>query len=335
MTLTSRFHPINAILVPAFLVLLFVGLGCFGGFLSFLEVETGLTDSIFKTPIYGSLLLVAGAFGIIFHYLKILKKVRISDQGMQFQSLFKVEFIPWENVRKIELMGKTNGNGFVAPLEATILELKDGQKFELLASFYKNIGALRKSLEQVAESLENESSIEISPVSESPFTKRKVNVDLDRMTKHSGHHLLSFNGAIIYGWVSFSVYSIFLQSPNFPSLLGLVILTLLSGIVYGFLGHQLHYFYLGKDYLVVKNHVWPWVNQVYRIDNIKQVVFEVPYRRSFSLRIITDDYQSRLFPAGSLKKKNWKALLRQLQDLGLDIRNETSLEPPISSNSRI
>lgn len=333
MTLTSRFHPVHAFLVPVFLVALLASFGYFLWFFSILEVESGRADSIYKTPIYGSLISVAAVFGTIYHYLKILKKVRISDRGIHSQSLFKSEFIPWEKVRKIELLGKSNGNGFKAPLEATILELKDGKKFELLASFYKNIGALRKSLEQVAESLENEKPIKISPVEENPLANRKVNVDLDRMTKYSGNHLLSINGAMIYVWFSFSVYSIFWQNPYFPSLLSLSILILLSGFFYGFLGHQLHYFCLDKDHLVVKNHVWPWVHHVYRIDNIKQVVFEVPFRRSFSLRIITKDYQSRLFPAGSLRKKNWKALLNRLQDLGLDIRKESFLTSPNSSDS--
>ncbi|HSF56161.1 MAG TPA: hypothetical protein VLA71_20565, partial [Algoriphagus sp.] len=277
----------------------------------------------------------AMAVGTILHYIKILKKVRISNRGIKSQSLFKSEFIPWESVKKIELLGKTDGNGFVAPLEATILELKDGQKFELLASFYKNIGALRKSLEQVAESLGNESPIKISSVTERAIAAPVEYMDLNRMSKFSGNHFLSLNGAIIYGWVSFSVYSIFWQNPDFPSSLSLVILTLLSGFFYGFLGYQLHYFYLGKDYLVVKNHVWPWVYDVYRIDEIRQVVFEMPYRRSLSMRVITEDYQSRLYPAGSLRKNHWKTLLKQLQDLGIDIRNETLLEQPISSDSRI
>ena len=331
MTLTSRFHPLKAIFGP-FLFCLFLGtLGYFIGFLSFLDVESGKVDSIFKTPIYGSPLLFIAMIGTIVHYLKILKKVQISNQGIKAQSLFYSEFIPWDKVRKIELMGKSQR--FISPAEATILELRGGQKFELLASFYKNIGALRKSLEQVAESLENERPIEISPVEENPLANRKVNVDLDRMTKYSGNHLLSINGAMIYVWLSFSVYSIFWQNPYFPSLLSLSVLILLSGFFYGFLGHQLHYFRLDKDHLIVKNHVWPWVHHVYRIDNIKQVVFEVPFRRSFSLRIITKDYQSRLFPAGSLRKKNWKALLNRLQDLGLDIRNESFLTSPNSSDS--
>jgi hypothetical protein len=92
---------------------------------------------------------------------------------------------------------------------------------------------------------------------------------------------------------------------------------------------------LDKDYLVVKNHVWPWVHQVYRIKEIKQVVLEMPYRRSISLRIITQEYKSRLFPAGSLRKNHWKALLIQLQDLGLYIRNESTIESPIPSDSGV
>lgn len=333
MTLTSRFHPLKAILGP-FLFCLFLGtLGYFIGFLSFLDVESGKVDSIFKTPIYGSPLLFIAMIGTIVHYLKILKKVQISNQGIKAQSLFYSEFIPWDKVRKIELMGKSQR--FISPAEATILELRGGQKFELLASFYKNIGALRKSLEQVAESLENERPIEISPVTERPIAPTLEHLDLNRMPKFSGNHLLSWNGSFLYGCIAFTIYYLLTKNQEVNFELTLLFLTLFSGLFYGLLGNQLHYFYLDKNYLVVKNHVWPWVYQVYRINEIRQVVFEMPYKMSFSLRVITEDFQSKLYSAGSLRNKNWEALLKQLHDKRIDIRNETSLESPISTDSRI
>lgn len=333
MTITSRFHPIHAFFLPVFLVLLFGSLGYFIGFLSFLDVKIGKVDSIFKTPIYGSPILFIAMIGTIVHYLRILKKIQISEQGIRFLNLFNSEFTPWESVKKIELLGKSQL--FTSPAEATILELKDGRKMELLASLYKNIGSLRKSLEQVAESLENESPIEISPVTKRAIAAPVEYLDLNRMSKFSGNHLLSWNGAFLYSCIAFTIYYLLTKNQEVGYELTLLFLIPFSGLFYGLLGYQLHYFYLGKDYLVVKNHVWPWVHIVYRIDEIRQVVFEIPYRRSFSLRIITEEYQSRLFPAGSLRMNHWKALLKQLQDLGIDIRNECTIESPISSDSGI
>lgn len=92
-------------------------------------------------------------------------------------------------------------------------------------------------------------------------TKHKIRIlkvhpfglmDLNKMTKYSDNHFRSFNGILIYGWLLFSVYIVSISS-NLRAII--FVLTLMFGFIYGFLGLQLHYFYLDKNHLVVKNHV--------------------------------------------------------------------------------
>lgn len=317
MTLRSRFSKLNAIIAPAFTVLC---LGAMAGFIAFLSLEdlnSGKVDSIFKTPIYGSVLLVGALIGTGIHYLKILKTIRISNQGIRFRSLLKSEFVPWDRIAKIDLLGKSHK--LLSPAEATILNLDDGQKLEIVASLYENMAMLRTALGQIAAHLEAKEPFELEPIAEIPVLEPAGLVNVSKMTNYRGNHLLSFNGMVIYAWIAFSVYFLFATNPSFPFGVGLLFL---SGFFYGFLGSQLHYFCLDDHYLVVKNHIWPWINQAYRLDDIKQVVFETPFRRSTSLRVITQGYQSKLYPGGSLGSKTWKALLRDLQGLGVDTRNE-------------
>ncbi len=319
MTIQSRFHPVNSIIAPIILVIVLGGIGCGIGFISFLDVSNGKADSIFKTPIYGSVLLFAAMIGMVIHYLKIIKKIQIDNQGIKFTNLFRSEFIRWNDVQKIELTGKSQNMN--TPMETTNLILNTGKRIEILAPFYKNISTIRIALEQVLESLINREPIELKPIKEAPKVTFPGFVNYLEMNKYSGNHFLSFNGIMIYGMIAFSIYVLLiLDSPKY---LGSIAAFSMSGFFYGFMGYQLHYFYMDKNYLVVKNHVWPWVNHEYKIEDIKEVVFELPYKRSISLRVITKGYYSKLYPAGSLSNKTWKALKEEFKGLKVNIRDET------------
>ncbi len=161
MTIESRFHPVNSIIAPIILVIVLGGIGCGIGFISFLDVSSGKADSIFKTPIYGSVLLFATMIGMVIHYLKTFKKIQIDNQGIKFSSLFRSEFIQWIDVQKIEMTGKSQNRN--TPVETTNLILNTGKRIEILAPFYKNISTIRIALEQVLESLINREPIELKP----------------------------------------------------------------------------------------------------------------------------------------------------------------------------
>lgn len=323
MTIQSRFHPVNSIITPIILVIVFGGIGVGIGFISFLDVSNGKADSIFKTPIYGSVLLFAVMIGLVNHYLKTIKKIQIDNQGIKFTNLFRSEFIRWNDVQKIELTGKSQNMN--TPMETTNLILNNEQRIEILAPYYKNISTIRIALEQVLESLDNRGPIELKQIKETSKVESLGFVNYREMNKYSGNHFLSFNGIIIYGWIAFSIY--FLLTLDSTRYLGslLLVFSVSSGFFYSLLGYQLHYFYLDNNYLVVKNHVWPWVNHAYKIEDIKEVVFEIPYKRSISLRLITKGYQSKLYPGGSLRDKTWKAIKEEFKGLKVNIRDEAKM----------
>ncbi len=320
MTITSKFHPINAIIVPIILVIVFGGLSYLLAFILFLDVSNGKVDSIFKTPIYGSFLLVAAAIALVYHYLRTCKKIQLNNQGIKFSNRFGTEFIPWNEIKKIELIGRSRSRMIIA--ETTNLDLKSGKEIDIIASYYQNMPSLRMTLEQVHQFLTNNEPVELkqTPIPHKPESVWHLN--LSAMIKFSNNHFLSFNGILIYGMIAFFIY--FLLTFGSARNLGPLLLafSVIVGFFYSFLGHQLHYFYLDKNYLVVKNHVWPWVNYTYKIEDIKEVGFETPYRRSSSLRVITREYQSKLYPGGSLRKNTWEKLMKDFNDLKVNVTNE-------------
>lgn len=320
MTLTSKFHPVNAILFPILLVFILCALSWLIAFLSFLDLSNGKVDSILNTPIYGAIILQGTVVFLVYFYFKTLKKIQITNQGIKLSTLLSSEFIPWSEVEKIDLTGKSQI--MMTPLESTSISLKTGKKKDIIAAYYENMPNLRTTLEQASHFLTNNESVDLKSTTSHRKLISAPLLNFNEMKKYSGNHFLSFNGLMIYGWIGFLFFLTFKTGIDFNLGFGLVLFLASLLFFYGFFGYQLHYFYLDKKHLVIKNHVWPWRKFVYSLADIKEVVFEIPYRKSISLRVITKDYQSNLYPSGSLRQKTWKALKNDLRIKKIKVRNE-------------
>jgi hypothetical protein len=82
-------------------------------------------------------------------------------------------------------------------------------------------------------------------------------------------------------------------------------------------------FGVSDKYFIVRNPNLFWIKKIYRLDDIKEVVFEqqdsnMPY----SLRIISVDFESDLYMAGTLRNKKWRQLQENLEDKNINVRNE-------------
>ena len=80
---------------------------------------------------------------------------------------------------------------------------------------------------------------------------------------------------------------------------------------------QLYYFIIDNDKFVVKNQILIWTKKVYELNQIHEIELVDPsyYTRSaIALRVTDDKFKSKLYRAGSLSKKTWKALLTDLKE---------------------
>ena len=88
----------------------------------------------------------------------------------------------------------------------------------------------------------------------------------------------------------------------------------LFGLVWFFLNSFfMHYFQVSKNFLVVRNHNRIWKRKAYRINNIQEVVFETKQKWPNCLRVITKDFKTSLYPAGTLTDKTWLQLKDRLE----------------------
>jgi hypothetical protein len=155
---------VNPILNPVLIIILFATFGYFIAFLSFLDLNSGKIDSLFKTPIYGSLSLFGVLIWTVHHYIKI-KTIHISSKGIKLSNIFDAEFIQWSDIKKIELIGKSQLA--TSPMDANNLILKRGRQIGIVAFYYENVPTIRKTLEQVIECLDTQAPIKLNIKSES------------------------------------------------------------------------------------------------------------------------------------------------------------------------
>ena len=87
----------------------------------------------------------------------------------------------------------------------------------------------------------------------------------------------------------------------------------------------MNYFELSDTFLLVRNHNLIWRKRFYRLSDIKEIVFEQPEKMPVCLRIVTNDFESKQYPAGTLWNKDWRALKKILTEKNIPVRNEASI----------
>jgi hypothetical protein len=91
---------------------------------------------------------------------------------------------------------------------------------------------------------------------------------------------------------------------------------------------RLYYFGLSDDYLAIKLHNIFWFKKFYRLSDIREIVFETHPKMPVCLRVITNDFESKMYPASTIWSKKWMQLKEDLESKGIKVRNEcVSYEP--------
>ena len=319
MTLKSEFNPWNSFFVPLFFTVFLTLIGIGIGYLSYLELLNGKVDSIFKTPIYGSFILIGTSLILNIQYLQQLKSISITEKGILFKTLFSSKFHPWNTIQSIKILDRNKVMGL--DRESTSLKLKSGPQLVIPEIFYRNIGTIRKALLVISAALPTDQPVPFPIALKTHPTKQWTPEpsQLTNMPRYSGNYSLTFNGIVLYG-IGILLAMILINRGTSQNFTLMFLAALLFFVLfYSFIGHQAYYFYLDNKFLVVKNHLWPWVSKSYKINDIQEVVLESPYRMEKALRIVSKNFESTLYSAGSLKKKTWDSLERKLGELNIQV----------------
>lgn len=241
---------------------------------------------------------------VLYRVFKTSPQFEIRQDRIMISGLFhRKKEILINDILEIDLfaIGLYNGSATIV----TKISLSNGKNIKLAAPNYKNMPELKQALAQFFEEkikmkIEKQSSVLKKEYGEETF---------------SGNPYISFNALLIYG-LSIGVFISIVTSKKQFETAHLVIIPLVLTMFIA-LSYQLHYFIFSDGNLIVKNHFLPWINKQYVIKNIIVLNFEHHNKSSQSLRITTNDFKSKNFPAGSLRNKTWDELKEYIKNQGI------------------
>lgn len=309
--ITTRRHPLKFYGVLTFIFLILFALGSIVLFASFDILKNGQhpTKDYFM-PVF-SFAIYFLALSLVNAYWKNSPKITIDKHNIVIgnQTLYL------KDIKDITLTGKMPFRCIYRfSMEGTAILFNDGTEKILFDDMYANSYELKLFFEQVILKKQ-----EFKPVLTNEISRNEIRFESEETFK--GNQFSSLRGITLWGLIGFFIYLLFSKLPGPPS--GLLIF-FFAYATFWFILHSwfMHYFGLTKDYLVVRNHNFIWKVKIYRLTDIKEIVFETQGQQPNCMRVITLDFRNKLYPAGTLRDKTWLEMKERFESKGVTVRNE-------------
>lgn len=264
----------------------------------------GEITTIVAFAIFSTLFFVLGIYSTI-RFAQNTPVITLKDNKICFGK----SNYSFDEIEQISLAGqKPFKYLFDYPLEGGTIEFKNGEKKHFYDDAYKNSGQIKDFIEQVIINKKEYVEHIIEPT-------QYGEVQEDFVISFKGNPLLSFFSMPALFSIGLLVFMIADGAPFSLAILCLIILFLS--------GTQLYYFELTDKHLVIKNHIFFWVKDAYRLHEIKELVFEGYPKASNCLRIIVTNFDKKIYGAAQLRSNTWLSFKTELETKGVAVRNES------------
>lgn len=220
----------------------------------------------------------------------------------------------WKDLLEAKLTGKIKIIGLLGfKSEGMVLRFRNVKPLYIIDLVYENTPSLKKFIASIiSPNIEKHSSI----------CSLKLNPTNEFFIDFKGNPFFSFRGVLMWGFAIFILYIFFIKPNSMLPNDRLVFAIPLLLFTIGFNAWQMHYFSMSKNFFKISNHYLFWKSRYVQINEIQEIVFETQPRQANMLRLITKDFESRVYPAGSLTTNNWLELKTEFESLGIKVRNE-------------
>lgn len=261
--------------------------------------------------IFGILLFFVAIY-TIYRYTKNAPNVVLEKKNI-FVNDQKIDF---EDIQNISLTGRKHFPYLIFgyPMEGCSILLKNGKVEFFYDNMYSNYWQIKSYLQKVFID-EEEYKVEEIIVD-------NISVYNENFTTFSRSQLLNYNGILLWSLLLPILYNLFFNEQKHLNLVGYFILSFFIIFWYVFFSWLMHHFKISNKYLVVKNANFPWINKIYKFDDIREVVFETRDKMPNCLRVITKDFRTKLFPAATLRDKQWLEMKKLLEKNNVQVFNE-------------
>ena len=265
-------------------------------------------------PIFGSIICLLAVW-MVYSYWKNSPKITIDRNYL----IIGTETFRLNSIKDVMLTGKMPFRFIINfPMEGTAILFNNGRKKIFFDDMYSNSYEVKSFLEQV---IINKQEFKTSTIKK--VNKNKLQFENTELFK--GNQFTSLRGISLWGLIGFFTV-LAIGKETSMKLGGLIFFSLLG--VFWFVLHSwlMHYFELTRKFLIVRNHIFIWKMKIYDLSDIKEIVFETQGNQPNCMRIITNDFKNKLYPAGTLRDKTWLEMKKKLELKGIQVRNECIYE---------
>lgn len=255
----------------------------------------------------GGFMLMFGIFFLIM-YFRNAPIIRLHQERISFGN----ESYDLKEVAVLEMTGKFPfGWGISLPEEGACLTFKDGQKKYIFDMMYANGPELKVLLGRI---------IHNTSAPKAAIIRNFNTLRIEGEELFKGNPFVNFRTSILWFIIGSFLWYLLIVPPNHNDVF---IFLAVLGIVWFFvLAFSTHYFGLTSDHIIIHNHFMFWKKQVYYLQDIKEIIFENGGKGPYRIRLITRDYQTKIYAASTLKTKTWLKLKKALEQMEVQVRNE-------------
>lgn len=301
MEIASKRHPYKFYLLLILMSFFFLGIGSIFIYASLRDnnnVGYYLFFVFFALTLYMNFLLINNSSKITLNKKGIIYRNRVYD---------------WDEIKEIKLNGKS-GLFFNAPAECTTLLFKDSTTIKIFDDLYHNSSEMKCFIQEIVINKKDKIEDKEEKLSLSDFDK-------EFFIPYKGNPVISFRGIFMWGLILFFIFlPLFSKKPAKGN--GYLFINCFSLLWFLLNSWLMNYFEISKNYFVIKNHYFFWKKDIYHISEIKEVVYESQGKQPNTLRIITNKFKSKLYPAGTLTDATWLEMKTELESKNINVRNE-------------
>lgn len=308
---TTRRHPFKFYATVVFCFVFLCGMGI-------VSLVTGIDRLQQEHPRgkdYALPVLAVGVFvlavSLPYTYWKNAPTVTIDAHTIQIGD----QFFALADIEDVALTGKMPFRFIIGfPMEGTAILFKDETVKVLFDDMYANSAELKSFIDQVVVKKQEFTYTLIPEIHANELAG-------EAEESFKGNPLFTWQGIVF--WVVMGMFAFVVIGSRFDLPVGALAFIGAASTYYAvFFTKILYYFGLTDSYLIVRNHHLFWFVRIYRFTDVKEVVFESLGNQPNCLRVITHDFQSKLYPAATLSDQTWLRLQDNLEAKGVVVRNE-------------
>lgn len=309
----SKRHILKFYFRVGFAFTFFFGLATSITWLFVTDISTKETPTIeFLLPVF-SCVLYYMSYETISRYVKSAPIIYIDNNSIKFG---ETNIYSLSDVIRITFTGKQPFKFvFNTTLEGCAIEFRDGTIRYFYDDMYSNFWILKQFLQQT---LNKSEEVNINTTNKDNSAKL---ID-EEIGYFKDNQLRSVNGFVFWlVLLFFLLLSFFASQSNVAK--GILMIYFLFFIFWlPYNSWLMHYFGISKNFFVVRKHNSFFKKHIYALSDIKEIVFETKYRMPNCLRVTTNDFKNKFYPADTLKDDTWIELKEALESKGVKVKNE-------------